>query len=53
MIVLGNFSVGHPSSHWSDDLRKTTGGDWMRTAENQKIRSELQEAYAQQRTAIG
>ncbi|CAH2090757.1 unnamed protein product [Euphydryas editha] len=37
-------SVGHPLTHWTDDLCKVTGGGWMRIAENRDIWRELGEA---------
>jgi hypothetical protein len=27
-------SVGGPQAKWSDDLRRTAGGSWMRVAED-------------------
>jgi hypothetical protein len=47
---LGKRIVGHPQARWSDDLRRTAGGSWMRVAEDRARWREIGEAYVQQWT---
>jgi hypothetical protein len=44
---LGNRSVGSPQARWSDDLRMTTGRNWMRVAVDGARWREVVEAYVQ------
>jgi hypothetical protein len=46
-------SVGRPQARWSDDLRRTAGGSWMRVAEDRARWWELGEAYVQQWSVMG
>jgi hypothetical protein len=49
---LGKRSVGRPQARWSDDLRKTAGGSWMRVAEARARWRDIGEAYVQQWTVV-
>jgi hypothetical protein len=45
---------GRPQATWSDDLRRTAGGTWMRVAEDRaRCWREIGEAYVQQWTVVG
>jgi hypothetical protein len=50
---LGKRSVGRPQARWSDDLRGTAGGSWMRVAEDRARWRVIGEAYVLQWTVIG
>jgi hypothetical protein len=34
LLLVGKRSVGRPQARWSDDLRRTADGSWMRVAED-------------------
>jgi hypothetical protein len=48
MYCIGKRSVGCPQARWSDDLRRTAGGSWMRVAEDRATWRAIGEAYVQQ-----
>jgi hypothetical protein len=50
---LGKHSVGRPQARWSDDLRSTAGGSWLRVVEDRARCREVGEAYLQQWTVMG
>jgi hypothetical protein len=50
---LGKRSVGRPQARWSDDLRRTAGGSWMRVAEDRARWREIGKVYVQQWTVVG
>jgi hypothetical protein len=45
---LGKRSVGRPQARCSDDLRRTTGGSWIRVAGDRARWREVGEGYVQQ-----
>jgi hypothetical protein len=49
----GKCSVGRRQARWSDDLRRTANGSWMRVAEDRARWREIGEAYIQQWTVVG
>jgi hypothetical protein len=52
-LRLDKRSVGRPQDRWSDDLRRTTGRNWMRVAEDRARWREIGETYVQQWTVVG
>jgi hypothetical protein len=50
---LGNRRVGCPQAKWDDELRRKTGGSWMRVAEDLARLRAIGETYVQQWTVMG
>jgi hypothetical protein len=50
---LGKRGVRRPRARWSDRLRRTAGGSWVRVAEDRARWRNIGEAYVQQWTVVG